>query len=145
MMLVTAVVGLVAAACGEPSATGPELDAGIVRQTTESGLVQELRFEPVEPRVGDTVLIRSTVTNRGSSAVETESRTCGLDIETDLAYADPFLRCGGYSQTVDLPVGGSLAGSEQFVVTGAAGSYRLRVRHLLSPEQWVTVQLRVRP
>jgi hypothetical protein len=144
MMVIGAVLGLTAAACSEPAATGPELDAGVVRLTTASGLVQELRIEPAEPRVGDTVVIRSTVTNRGSAAVGTESRICGLDIETDLAYSDPFGRCGGYSQTVELAVGRSLSGSEQFVVTGGPGNYQLRVRHLLSPEQWATMQLRVR-
>jgi hypothetical protein len=145
MILVGLVGGLFVAGCGEPTATAPELDAGVVRLTTQSRLVQEVRIEPAEPRVGDTVVIRSTVTNRGAARVETESRICGLDIQTELAYADPFARCAGYSQTVELGVGRSVMASDQFVVTGAPGSYPLRVRHLLSPEQWVSIQLRVRP
>lgn len=131
---------LVALACR----TEPAAPAGVIRQLMAHGLEQTVRIAPAEPAPGDTLVIRSVVANRGTSSPELSSRICGLDLESAVRLDDSFVRCAGYSMLVALAPGDSLTGVDQRVVAGPAGSYTLRVRHLLNPDTWVEVPLVVR-
>jgi hypothetical protein len=133
-------ISLAGLACrAEPTPlTGP---SGLV---TPQGLEQSVRLSPAEPAPGDTLDIASIVVNRSADPVGVVSRICGLDLETPLQLANPFVRCGGYSMQGALPPGDSVQGFDRRVVGSEPGSYRLRVRHLLNPDVWVEVPITVR-
>lgn len=109
-------------------------------------LEQTLWLVPAEPAPGDTLRIRSVVGNLGTLPVETETRWCGLDLAGDLRLAWPpgWARCGAYSRGDELAHEDSVVEHEWGIVESPPGNYRLRVRHLLKPEHWAEVEVRVR-
>ena len=134
-------VSLAGIACSNtPSAsvTGP-------RVVTPQGLEQTVRLSPAEPAVGDNLAITSVVVNGTGAAVDIVSRICGLDLETALKLNAAGVACAGYSMQGPLEPGDSLQGFSSRVVVGPAGTYTLRVRHLLNPDVWVEVPVTVRP
>lgn len=137
---------LAGCAFAEPLRPGEDVEPGVVvrEQPVQPGLVQTVRVSPARPAPGDTLQITSVVRNRGTGAVEVVSRVCGLDLETDLALGDPFGRCLAYSQQRPLAPGDSVREQESKTVLSRPGSYTLRLRHLLQPEQWISVPLAVR-
>lgn len=111
-------------------------------QARVDDLVQTIEFSQARPAPGDTLRIESVVVNHGE-ARDVEARICGLDLETDLELTDPFARCAGYSTSGQLASGDSLRSSDAGVIESGAGTYRVRVRHLLDPERWVAVEIEV--
>ena len=127
--------------CSTPPAaplTGPRV------VITPQGLEQTVRLSPAEPATGDTVEITSIVVNQTGSGVDVASRICGLDLQTSLSLTNPFIWCGGYSAQGTLAAGDSIQGYDRRVVSGPAGTYTLRLRHLLNPDVWVDVPVTVR-
>jgi len=130
-----AAVALTLAACSSGSTepvTGPltrqgEAVEASLRQNVEVGIK------------GDTVTINSVVRNVGTAPVSVETRICGLDVDPSIAWADD-VRCGGYSMTTSLAPNETITATDRRRLVGAPES--VRVRHLLSPEVWVTVPLR---
>jgi hypothetical protein len=147
----TTVVLLAAiAACGRGGsgdATGPEFSRAPREIRAEAGgLTQTLRLSATSLRAGDVLEIRSTLTNAGAQPVFAESRTCGLDLDMPegLRGPDRWARCGGYSTAGPLAPGASLTDSERVVVAHRPGVHTIRVRHLLEPELWISVDVTVR-
>lgn len=140
---------LLAAGCAyaEPLRPVEELDPRVLvyEQPVHTGLIQIVRVSPARPVPGDTLQIVSVVLNRGTTAVVVSSRICGLDLQTELELRDPFGRCAAYSQRGALAPDDSVRAQESKIVLSRPGSYTLRLRHLLEPEQWITIPLEVRP
>jgi hypothetical protein len=105
------------------------------------GLVQRVELAKREPSTGDLLGLRSVVTNHGA-ARDVTVRTCDLDV-TGLEVA-PALTCGGYSATYRMMPGDSAVVVMNATIVSRAGTYRVRVRHLLEPERWLEFTLRVR-
>lgn len=121
-----------------------ERDDGLARVALGS-LEQTVAITPRQPIPGDRVWISSIVINRGGDPKQVESRICGLDLEADVDLQwTSAVACAGYSTQGDLPPGDSLLGGDRRIVGSPPGEYSLRVRHLLDPEVWVEVAVRVR-
>jgi hypothetical protein len=111
---------------------------------TPQGLEQTVRLSPEIPASGDTLDISSVIVNATTSPVDVTSRTCGFDIESSLALVNSYLHCAAYSMHGELAAGDSIVGLERRFVAGKAGTYTLRVRHLLDPDVWVEIPITVR-
>ncbi|HUH12471.1 MAG TPA: hypothetical protein VMK65_05155 [Longimicrobiales bacterium] len=135
-----AALALLAAACGGDPA-GPDASMERVQLTPAEGLEQIVTVAATEITRGDTLEVRSVVRALGSAG-PLEARICGLDLR-GLELDDPFGRCAGYSMRAELAPGDSLVQVDRAVVASGVGSYTLRVRHLVEPDTWVEVPLRV--
>jgi hypothetical protein len=113
------------------------------RHDGPSGLVQTIRIADTHPATGETLRIESVITNEGTGARPVTSRICGMDLDTGLRF-EPDVRCAGYSMGGTLAPGDSRIGVEQGVIASRPGTYSVRLRHLLDPEQWVSFQITVR-
>lgn len=153
--LLAAVLAIAGAACARhappppPAAPAEPVDEHvrverIVGRRTEESLTQRVFIRPAQPWPGDTVTLRSTVVNAGRDSVRVEHVVCGLDVEAAAVLADPFVRCVAYSVRTTLAPGDSLVQIDRRVVIGPRGRYELRVRHLVSPERWMAVPMRIR-
>lgn len=135
----------VAAACGgDPTVVRFEipLDADLVTGTT---LIQTLELSATDIPSGGRLEIRSEVRNTGSSPADVSVRICGLDVRgLPLALPPEVGMCGGYSMRTVLEPGESVGAVLPQVVEAAPGRYRLEVRHLVEPEHWAGVDIRVR-
>jgi hypothetical protein len=143
-MLAPVLLALVAGCTGgAPTAVPGESD---VTRAVLPGLEQRVTLTPSELVAGENVQIQSVITNRGSDAVQLESRICGLDLGGDLELSFPpgFGVCAGYSMEGTIAPGESRAGSELQRVDSKPGTYTLRVRHALRPELWVEMRVVVR-
>jgi hypothetical protein len=114
----------------------------IQRYDASAGLVQTLRIADTQPAHGETLRIESVITNEGAAPTAVTSRTCGLDLQTTLRL-DHGVRCAGYSEGGVLAPGGTRMVVEEAVITSRPGTYSVRLRHLLDPEQWVSFQITV--
>lgn len=141
------------AACGGSRTTGTEElsndpPAGQLKQTLDvtSSLGQTVTVSPSSPVTGSNITIRSVLTNRGSAAVDLESRFCGLNYGGTLTVTGPpeVMKCGGYSMNSTLAPGDSVVTQDLMRVTSGAGSYTLRVQHALNPSAWAEVSVQVR-
>ena len=135
-------LALVPAGCGEGPA-GPTDGAERVQVHLPAGVEQAVTLSETTVRTGDTLWVRSVVRARGDSAVALWARICGLDLE-GLELHDPFGRCAAYSMQTQLAPGDSLVQVDQRLVTSAPGDYTLRVRHVVQPDTWVELPVRVR-
>ena len=137
------VVAALAACTGplEPAQQAPGVVERIV--VAEGGLAQRVTVTPAAPAPGDTIVIRSRVTNFGLSAVIVTSTICGVHTQGTLELWDCFIRCAGYSTRGDLAAGDSLVDSRRMVVTSQPGRYTLEVRHLLDPDVWLSLPIDV--
>ncbi|HYR11614.1 MAG TPA: hypothetical protein VEQ60_27775 [Longimicrobium sp.] len=108
-----------------------------------AGLVQTIRIADTHPATGETLRIESVITNEGAGPVAVTSSICGLHLETGLRFV-PAIRCAGYSMGGTLSPGGSRVEVEEAVIASGPGTYSVRLRHLLDPEQWVSFQITVR-
>jgi hypothetical protein len=146
LLLPAALLGLAACDDLDPFEPGwdEELDSYVVTVRTSQGLRQEVRISEIEPFPGDTILIESVVTNRSTSPLTVELRTCGLDLQGDLALAFTP-NCRGYSEQITLRPGEVRLQWQEAVVRSRPGRYTLRVRHLLEPETWVRLRVEVLP
>lgn len=144
----TALTGAVLFAAALIGCTANPTDPGlqpehVVQESVGAGLIQTVRITPTRPAPGDTITVHSVVHKRTGTAVTVQSRTCDLDLEGNLDLRDPFGRCAGYSMERTLAPGDSVVTGTQRVVESGSGSYTLRVRHLVSPEVWLSVQVEV--
>ena len=146
-----ALVGLVAgtAACSSATTidgiTAPSLSTTPVERTAD-GLQQRVVITPARPATGDTIDVRSVLVNRGTAPVRVEHVVCGLDFETgrDAVLANPFIHCAAYSVTSTLAPGDSVVQHDRRVIAAPAGSYTIRVRHVVPPHAlYVDVPLTV--
>jgi hypothetical protein len=136
-----------AAACGSGASadaiTAPNLVTTPVERTA-GGLQQRVTVTPARPATGDTVTIRSVLVNRGSAPTRVEHVVCGLDYDRTEVLANPFILCAAYSATTTLAPGDSVVQQDRRVVAAAAGSYTVRVRHVVPPSDvYVDVPLTV--
>jgi hypothetical protein len=107
------------------------------------GLVQTIHIADTQPATGETLRIESVITNEGAQTRAVTSRICGLDLDTGLRFEEG-IRCMGYSAGGTLAPGHSRVTVEEAVIASRAGTYSVRLRHLLDPEQWVSFQITVR-
>ena len=135
-----AVAGLAlgTAACSSATAvdavTAPSLSTTPVERTSD-GLQQRVVITPARPATGDTIGVRSVLVNRGTTPIRVEHVVCGLDYETgrEAVLANPFIMCAAYSITSTLAPGDSVVQHDRRVVAAPAGSYTIRVRHVVPP------------
>jgi hypothetical protein len=132
-----------AAACQSPDVAEPGRPI-VSSDAIFPGLSQTIRVDPSEPATADTIRISSVLKNRSWQPVAIQARFCGLGLRTDLALRDAFLSCGAYSMSGTLGPGESMTETAMRIVDSGPGSYSLRVRHLLNPEHWVRLEIRVR-
>ena len=146
-----AVTGLAlgTAACSSATAvdavTAPSLSTTPVERTSD-GLQQRVVITPARPATGDTIGVRSVLVNRGTTPIRVEHVVCGLDFETgrDAILANPFIHCAAYSMTSTLAPGDSVVQHDRRVIAAPAGSYTIRVRHVVPPHPlYVDVPLTV--
>ncbi|HWV57290.1 MAG TPA: hypothetical protein VNZ57_07445 [Longimicrobiales bacterium] len=121
-----------------------ELGQFVVHSEAPNALVQTIRLSHAEPAVGDTLVIVSTVVNRGDDAIDVTARICGLDMRTELELEDHAPRCMAYSEQRLLAPGDSIWASDGGIVASRPGRYTLRIRHLLDPQSSVEIRIRVR-
>ena len=149
MMLRPFFAGVTVLAAAVACATGPEapeIDPGYADSIIggpAAGLRQRVTVVPGRLAAGDTILVRSVLSNDGFVAVHQTSTICGLHLDGTLTFRDPFGRCGGYSMTGDLAPGDSVVDTRSVVVTSPPGSWNLEVRHLLEPSTWISVPVEV--
>jgi hypothetical protein len=139
------------AACGSVErvhTTEPDFTAA-PRQVSAAagGLTQRLTISATSLRPGDVLELRSTIVNDGGAeSIAATTRACGLDVDapSGLRVPDLRLRCGAYSMSGSLAPGESRIEHEQIAIGDRPGVHTLRVRHLLEPELWVSIDVEVR-
>jgi hypothetical protein len=138
-VVLVAVVAATLLACGTSCRETPN-------QPSTDGLVQSVRLDPAEPRKGETVIVYSTIENRGTSPKPVTYMVCQLGLEGDLLLSIPLdeTRCAAVSATTDVPPGKIVQLADRRVVNSPAGVYSLRVEHLIDPQRSITVRVRVR-
>lgn len=118
----------------------PETRAFVV-ETAAGALAHTVRLSDAAPRPGDTLEIVSVVVNRGEERT-VEGRICGLDLAgLELQEYGPV--CGGYSARTRLARGDSVRTWDAGVVRAGPGTHRLRLRHLVDPDRWITIRIEV--
>lgn len=132
--------------CGDAPTQSASASDGTARVGRLGDIVQTVTLTPASPRSGETVSIRSAIVNRGSAPVPLTSRICGLDFEgsLDLAWPLEIGKCGGYSMHDALVPGDSVVTYDLMQVTAPAGRHVVRIRHALTPETWVELDVHVR-
>ncbi|GIV57528.1 MAG: hypothetical protein KatS3mg042_0441 [Rhodothermaceae bacterium] len=144
---------LVLAACtltgSDPAPEAPVFDpvAGAYRldRAWPDGLHQTLYLSTMEPANGDTLLIRSVVTHRGTEPVEATWRVCGLELTSEIRFEQAFVLCAAYSATGPIAPGDTLVAVDGGRIQASPGTYPLTVQHLLRPPRSLTVEVQVRP
>ncbi|MDF1505101.1 hypothetical protein [Roseisolibacter sp. H3M3-2] len=124
-----------AAACSDGQAdaiTAPNFSATPVERTAD-GIQHRVTLDPARPATGDTVVVRSVLVNRGAAPARVEHVVCGLDYDRNPVLADPFIHCAAYSVTSTLAPGDSIVQQDRRVIAAPAGTYTVRVRHVVPP------------
>lgn len=135
-------------ACGSPVETA---DLRTVTGETEvalfGGLVQRVTITPAEPAIGEEIEIRSVVLNRGGETPTFLENVCRLDLESalELTTTPDWAECKGLPRERGLAPGDSIEVMTHQRVQGVAGEHEIRVLHVVEPQQWVPVRLRLRP
>ena len=135
-------------ACGSPVETA-DLRTAIGETEIElfGGLVQRVTVTPAEPTIGEEVEIRSVVRNRGGGTPTFLENVCRLDLESalELMTAPDWAECKGLPRERGLEPGDSIEVRTRQRVHGVAGEHEIRVLHVIEPQQWVPVRVRLRP
>jgi hypothetical protein len=116
----------------------------VVRRSWSNGLTQEVHLSRNAVRTGDSVVISSTLINRGTLPVRAWSGyPCRLDqIRTTLrSTSSP---CMAPSMMVDLRPGESVQGQETLVVASPPGRYAIEIQQAQDSVFTVVVYLQVR-
>jgi hypothetical protein len=141
LMLVVALVSCTAPT--ESREPGPE--PVVYTRTFTGGLMQTVTLSSGEVGAGEVLEIRSVLENRAAAPVDVVSHICGLTIHTAMPLAaDQLARCGGYSLGGAMRPGDTREESLSVVVGEGPGTYTIAVRHALSPELWMMVDVTVR-
>jgi len=146
-MACCAAVVLMALACTtgtEPLADGSPITVEQAVGFPGSGLRQRITLIPAAPAPGDTLEVRSVLRNVGTGLVPVTATICGVHLRGSLPFADPFVRCAGYSVTTELAAGDSVIDGRHVVVTAGPGHWVLEVRQLLDPSEWLAIPVVVR-
>lgn len=141
------VLSLAVTACDEEAPLDPlGADDALVAETEldDEGIREVLEVHPAEPSPGDTLVVRSTVFYEGDEPARLESRLCGLDLRTEGFDLAPVVACGGYSRSRLVSPGDTFRQEERAVLEAEPGLHGLEARHLLNPELWSQLNLRVR-
>ena len=146
-LILTLIAAIAIGACAAGHPLEPYFDAElgqyVVRYEAPNALVQTLRLSHAELTAGDTLVVVSTVVNHGDEAADVTARICGLDLRTELDLREFSGRCMAYSAQRHLAPGDSVWASDGGIVASRPGRYTLRVRHVLDPQSWVEVRIRV--
>ena len=138
-----ALVGALLAACsGDATLPADFTQPLLIRETGPGALVQTVHLSASTLRQGETLRIRSVITNEGTAAVPLVSSICGLQLETRLQFA-PQARCAGYSMGGTIAPGASREEHDGGEVVSAPGVYVVRLRHMLEPERSVSFRIAV--
>lgn len=135
-------------ACGSPvEVTWTTRELGESEVELFDGLVQRVTVTPADPEIGAEVEIRSVVRNPDRSTPRFLSNICRLDLESglELMTAPDWAECKGLPHQVDLAPGDSVVVVTRQRVHGEAGEHEVRVLHVLEPQSWVPVKVRLRP
>ena len=138
---------LAVTACDEEAPLDPmgQGDALVAETELEGeGIREILEVSPAEPSPGDTLVVRSTVFYEGSEPTRLESRLCGLDVRTEGFDLSPLVACDGFSRSRSVSPGDTFHQEKRAVVEAEPGIHGLEARHLLTPEVWSRLDLRVR-
>ncbi|HKG95695.1 MAG TPA: hypothetical protein VKA84_27545 [Gemmatimonadaceae bacterium] len=141
-------LALSVAACAAPEPTGEELGVvpnAPVTRTAPGGLRLIVRLSDNRPRSGEIFSVSSVIVNDGAAPIRVTSRICGLDVRSDAELAPTgFAMCAGYSMQGMLAPGDSVVGSMPIALNvEQTGTHTLTVRHLLEPDVWVDVGVKV--
>jgi hypothetical protein len=131
------------AACSAPPLE-PTIDpqtGTATAQVAADGLLQRVQLTPGAPHTGDTLFVRSTIVNIGVART-VAVRVCNLDLSgMDLrSYQN---QCGSFSMSQSLASNDSVSTTDSRIVAAGSGEYKLRIRHLLDPERWLELKVRV--
>lgn len=137
------------AACSDDLTTGPETlptpaYSVAAEKAVGPSLVQRVRLSTNQPARGDTLVIRSTVKNDGTTPATVKHVVCGFDYEPNDVLQQPFIICAAYSMTSTIAPGDSIIHEDRRVVAGRPGPHVVRLAHLVEPRQTVQVALTVR-
>jgi hypothetical protein len=113
-------------------------------QAVAPSLHQRVRLSTTQPARGDTLVIRSVITNRGTTPARVEHTVCGFDYAPNDVLQSPFILCMAYSATTTLAPGDSISHEDRRVVAGRPGQHPLRLAHLVDPKSEVAISLTVR-
>lgn len=144
--LVSLAAIVTASACSGASNPEDRLAVGDARVQLPGGLSQRVTLVPAVLVDGRDVEIRSVIVNNGAAAVALTTRICGLDYEGSLELSQPpeVLKCAAHGMTASLAPGDSVVGADIMRVGSTSGTYELKVRHVIDPSQWVSLQVVVR-
>lgn len=134
-------------ACTGGSAAPAHMAAeGSVLVQHPGGLSQRVTLVPAVVIDGRDVEVRSVLVNETDASLELSARICGLDYAGSLELSHPpeVLKCAAYSATMTLAAGDSTVTTDLMRVASDPGTYELRVRHAVAPEQWASMQVVVR-
>jgi hypothetical protein len=143
-LVILGAVALGAVACGD-SPTSVRFEIPLAPdQVAGSGLIQTLELSSTRVARGSVIEIRSEVRNESSRDIPVAVRICGLDVRgVDVELPPETAFCGGYSMQTTLASGENVREVYPQVVRSGPGRYRLEVRHLLHPEHWAGIDIRV--
>jgi hypothetical protein len=113
-------------------------------KTVGASLVQRVRLSTNRPARGDTLVVRSVITNQGTSPATIEHTVCGFDYNRSDVLQSPFIMCMAYSATTTLAPRDSIVHEDRRVVSARPGRYTIGVTHLVQPRTTVDVTLDVR-
>lgn len=140
-------LGAAMTACEEKAPLDPlgQGDALVAEtELQEAGVREVLEVHPAKPVPGDTLVLRSTVVYEGDDPARLESRLCGLDLRTDGFHLAPVTACEAYSRSRLVSPGDTFHQEKRAVLEAEPGVHDLEARHLLNPEIWSELTLRVR-
>ena len=136
---------LLGACSNDPAAPGPTPAFSLAAERAiGTSLVQRVRLSTNQPARGDTLVIRSVITNRGTAPESVEHTVCGFDYDRDDVLHSPFIMCAAYSATTVLAPGDSIMHEDRRVVSARPGHYVLGIAHLVQPKTSVAVGITVR-
>ncbi|MGH7720775.1 MAG: hypothetical protein ACREON_18250 [Gemmatimonadaceae bacterium] len=138
---------LLALSCGTPAEPRREVDDSpvVFSRQFAGGLTQTITLSSGEVRPGGVLKIRSVLENTTPQSIDVVSHICGLAVWTAMPLeTDQRVRCAGYSTGGAMQPGERRDESEWLVVGDGDGRYSIAVRHALSPELWMVVDVVVR-
>jgi hypothetical protein len=107
------------------------------------GLTQTIEVSSVVLRSGETISIRSVLTNASPDARPVSSRICGLTISGPMDLRRPGFACAGYSSHIELAPGDSIEEGDLVQVYASPGRYPLTIVHALDPPGELTIEIEI--
>ncbi len=128
-------------------ACGDSLNPVEIRQETEEGFAQVVRFSDIQPKQGDTLLVVSTIYNLSSSTADVRFWGGCLQVSGTVELERPFVafqveECGEWSRPMF--AGDSARAWDRWVVRSPPGLYTIRIHHWTDPPVAVEHTLQVK-